>query len=89
MIPKQYQDYMFNENDFLPTDYQVDDPEKLELLKELGALITDDIEKGSPKKLTPNDPEVWALDKLMTKDEVRFMLSFKKKRVVKLLPEQK
>ena len=44
MIPKQYQDYMFNENDFLPTDYQVDDPEKLELLKELGALITDDID---------------------------------------------
>ncbi len=88
MIPKQYQDYMFNENDFLPTDYQVDDPEKLELLKELGALITDDIDKGSPKKLTPNDPEVWALDKLMTKDEVRFMLSFKKKRVNKYAVEE-
>ena len=88
MIPKQYQDYMFNENDFLPTDYQVDDPEKLELLKELGALITDDIDKPSAKKISPNDPEVWTLDKIMTKDEVRFMLSFKKKRVNKYSVEQ-
>ncbi|MCR5795735.1 MAG: FAD-dependent oxidoreductase [Solobacterium sp.] len=88
MIPEQYKDYMFNENDFLPEDYKVEDPEKLELLKKLGCLITDDLKKNSPKKLTPNDPEIWALDKIMTKDEVKFMLSFKKKRVNKYTVDQ-
>lgn len=81
MPNESLKNYMLNEHDFLPEDYHVKDPEKLEMLKKLGALITDRRDKQNWQSITENDPEVWALDKIMTKEEVKFMLSFEKKRV--------
>lgn len=84
MIPTAYQNYMFNENDYFPQDYHVDDPEKLELLKKLVAMISDDLElSGKPDNVTESTPDLWLLDTLLTKEEVTFMLTFKKKRSVK------
>ena len=81
---------MFNENDFLPQDYHVDDPEKLHYLKIAAAMISDDINVlGNPKKIDEKvDPDLWLLDRLLTKEEVKFLCSFKKKRVVKLRLEE-
>ncbi len=84
MIPEKYQNYNFNENDYLPMDYKCDDPEKEELLKKLVLMITSDIELKKVKDVTNDNPEFWALDKLLNKDEVKFMLNFKKVRTVKL-----
>ena len=47
MIPEKYKNYMFNENDYLPQEYHVDDPEKLKYLKIAAAMISDDIRKRS------------------------------------------
>ncbi|MGN0998996.1 MAG: FAD-dependent oxidoreductase, partial [Faecousia sp.] len=84
MIPEKYQNYMFNENDYLPQNYKVSDPEKLPLLKVLANMISDDLALNKPEKISENDPDLWILDILLTKEEVKFMVSFKKKRVVKL-----
>lgn len=73
--------YMLNENDFLPTDYRVEDQEKYEMLKKLGAIITDRRDVKNADSISYNDYEIWALDRIMTKEEVQFMLSFEKKRV--------
>lgn len=81
MRNESLKNYMVGEQDFLPEDYRVEDKEKLELLKQLGAIITDRRDKASPEDITENDPEVWALDMVMNKEEVKFMLSFEKKRV--------
>lgn len=81
MTNESLKDYLVSDKSFLPEDYHVEDPEKLELLKQLGAIITDRRDKTSAEALTENDPEVWALDMIMNKEEARFMLSFEKKRV--------
>ena len=88
MITEKYKNYMFNENDFFNEDYKCEDPEKEKLVKELACLITDDINMRKPDDITPQDPDFWILDRLLTKEQIKFMLTFKKKRVVKLLPEQ-
>lgn len=85
MIPERFQDYFFNDRDYLPETYEVADKEREELIRELAAIITDDIHMGGkPKKISNDEPDYWLLDKLLTTDEVRFMLSFKKKRTAKL-----
>lgn len=81
MANESLKHYMLNENDFVPDEYHVEDSEKLEMLKKLGAIITDRRDKQDWTTIQPNDPEVWALDKIMTKEEVAFMLSFEKKRL--------
>ena len=88
MIPEKLKNYMFNENDFFNEDYKCEDPEKEQLVKELANLITDDIAIRKAADVDVHDPDFWILDRLLTKEQVKFMLSFKKKRVVKLLPEQ-
>ncbi|MBR4445091.1 MAG: FAD-dependent oxidoreductase [Solobacterium sp.] len=53
-------------------------------------MISDDINVlGNPKKIDEKvDPDLWLLDRLLTKEEVKFLCSFKKKRVVKLRLEE-
>ena len=88
MIPEKYKNYMFNDSDYLPQDYHVDDPEKLKYLKIAAAMISDDLDiLNNPKKISINDPDLWLLDRLLTKEEVKMVASFKKKRVVKLFIE--
>ncbi len=88
MIPEKFKNYMFNESDFMPTDYHSEDAEKEALVRKLAFMISDDITFTSEKKISNNDPDFWLLDRLLTKEEVRMMLSFKKKRVVKLSIEE-
>ncbi|MBR4461904.1 MAG: FAD-dependent oxidoreductase [Erysipelotrichaceae bacterium] len=88
MIPEQYKNYMFNETDFFNEEYKCEDPEKEALVKELANMITDDIQIHKAEDVDVHYPDFWILDRLLTKEQVRFMLSFKKKRTVKLLPEQ-
>ncbi len=71
-----------NANDYSQPgkEHHCSDPEKAKLVKKLAKMITDNI----PRKLTgfdENDMDFWILDRLLTKDEVKFMLSFKKRRV--------
>lgn len=88
MSDPAYKNFMVNENDFTPTDYHVEDPEKLQLLRKLGFMITDRRGVNSQEELNENDFEIWALDKLLTKEQVIFMLSFEKKRVKEYTAEE-
>ena len=88
MIPEKYANYMFNENDFFNEDYVMEDPEKHKLVQELACIITDDIGMRKPSDIGPQDPDFWILDRLLTKEQIKFMLTFQKKRVVKLVPEE-
>lgn len=84
MIREDYKNYMFNDSDFLPDDYKCADEEKAKLIKKLVVMITSDMKMALSKKVPENNPEFWLIDRLLEKDEIRFMLSFKKKRTVKL-----
>ena len=85
MIPERFQDYFFNDRDYLPETYEVEDKEREKLIRQLAALITDDLGMaGKPNKISNDEPDFWLLDKLLTTEEVKFMLNFKKKRTVKL-----
>ncbi len=73
---------MTNERDFVQDpNFVPKDLEKDKLLKKLGSMITDRIPKKLPGSMTCQDPEYWALDAVLTKEEVKFLLSFKKTRV--------
>ena len=63
----------------------MDDEEREELIRKLAAMITDDLGmSGHPDKIANDEPDFWLLDKLLTTDEIKFMLNFRKKRTVKL-----
>ena len=70
-----------NERDYPVDGHRCDDPEKAKLVKKLAVLITDSIPRKLPGKMKENHMDFWILDRLLTKDEVKFMLSFKARRV--------
>ncbi len=70
-----------NERDYPVDAHKCDDPEKAKLVKKLAVLITDSIPRKLPGKMKENHMDFWILDRLLTKDEIKFMLSFKKRRV--------
>jgi len=79
---------MVNERDFKQAkDYKPADPEKAKLILKLGTMITDRYLVKYTKTMKMDDPEYWALDSVLTKEEVKFLLSFKKTRVP-YLPEE-
>ena len=81
-------DPMINERDFWQDpNYVAEDPEKEQLVLQLGKLITDRVVKKFGNKLNTRDPEYWMLDRLLEKDEIRFLLNFKKTRVPYSVPE--
>lgn len=88
MIPAKFQDYFFNDNDYLPENYQCESPEKEALIRKVVAMITDDMDLQNPKKIAHDDPDMWLFDRLLSEDELKFLLSFKKKRTVKLKIEE-
>ena len=70
-----------NETDYPVNGHHCDDPEKAKLVKKLAVMITDSIPRKLPGKMKENHMDFWILDRLLTKEEVRFMLSFEKRRV--------
>ena len=49
-------------------------------VKKLALMITDNIPRKLPGGMKENHMDFWILDRLLTKDEVKFMLSFEKRR---------
>ena len=76
-----------NERDYPVTEHKCADPEKAKLLKKLAVMITDNIPRKLPGGMKENLMDFWILDRMLTKDEVKFMLSFKKRRVGKTTKE--
>ncbi len=75
-------DPMINENDYWQDpNYKAADPEKEKLVIELAKLITDRYVKKLTNKINNRDPEYWMLDLILNKEQVIFLLSFKKTRV--------
>lgn len=70
-----------NERDFPQKDFVERDSEKRELVRKLAVMITDNIPRKMPGGMHENHMDFWILDRLLTKDELKFMLSFKKRRV--------
>ncbi len=70
-----------NERDYPVDGHHCDDPEKAKLVKKLAVMITDSIPRKLPGGMKENHMDFWILDRLLTKEEVKFMLSFKKRRV--------
>ena len=84
---KDQKNRMTNGWDFVQAkDYKPSDPEKAKLIIKLGCMITDRMEPKIKHTMTYDDPEYWMLDEVLTKDEVKFMLSFGKTRVSFDLP---
>ncbi|MBQ6519703.1 MAG: FAD-dependent oxidoreductase [Anaerolineaceae bacterium] len=81
-------DPMINEWDYWQDpNYVAEDPEKEKLVKALAEMITNRVVKKLMKKINNRDPEYWMLDMILTKEEVRFLLSFKKTRIPYSVPE--
>jgi len=79
---------MTNERDFKQDpSYVAKDKEKEKLIKKLGEMITDRYKVKLTHSMQVDDPEYWALDAVLTKEEAKFLLSFKKTRV-NYSPEQ-
>lgn len=73
---------MTNERDYKQVHgYTAPDKEKEELIKRLGEMITDRYAVKLTHSMQTDDPEYWALDEVLTKEEAKFMLSFGKTRV--------
>ncbi|MBQ7077774.1 MAG: FAD-dependent oxidoreductase [Lachnospiraceae bacterium] len=73
---------MINENDYWQDqNYVAEDPEKEKLVLQLATLITDRYVKKLTHKINNRDPEYWMLDLILNKEQVKFLLSFKKTRV--------
>ena len=70
-----------NERDYPVDGHRCDDPEKAKLVKKLAVMITDNIPRKLPGGMKENHMDFWILDRLLTKEEVVFLLSFKKRRV--------
>ncbi|MBR4446203.1 MAG: FAD-dependent oxidoreductase [Solobacterium sp.] len=72
---------------FQDPNYTPEDPEKAKLVLKLGNMITDRYLVKYTRTMNYSDPEYWMLDELLTKEEVRVMLSFGKTRMNKDLEE--
>ena len=70
-----------NERDYPIQDHHCDDPIKKKMVMKLARMITDNIPRKLPGAMHENHMDFWILDRLLTKREVAFMLSFKKRRV--------
>ena len=62
-------------------------PEKEKLLIKLAGMITDRYAAKLTHTIKPDDPEVWCLDEVLTKEEVKVMLTFKKNGIMTLYSE--
>lgn len=82
-------DPMVNENDFWPDpDYVPEDEEKAKMILTLATKITDRIPKKLKKSLNYQDPEFWMLDRILSKEQVDFILrGFPKLRTPYSIPE--
>ena len=79
---KEQTNRMVNERDYRPDpNYKPADPEKAKLILKLGTMITDRYLVKYTRTMKYDDPEYWALDAVLTKEEARFLLNFKKTRV--------
>ena len=79
---KEQKNRMTNERDFRQDPHYVaPDKEKEKLVLKLGTMITDRYLVKYTRTMKTDDPEYWALDAVLTKDEVKFLLNFKKTRV--------
>ena len=75
-------DPMINAGDYWQDpNYVAEDPEKEKLVLKLATLITDRYVKKFTGKINNRDPEYWMLDMILTKEQVKFLLNFKKTRV--------
>ena len=91
-MPKKTKDEMrmTNRTDFRPDpNYKSIDKEKEKLVLKLGTMITDRYLIKYTNTMKTTDPEFWALNAVLTKEEVKFLLSFKKTRVPYSLEEIK
>lgn len=78
---KEQKNRMVNERDFRQADgYRPEDPEKAKLILKLGTMITDRYLVKYSHTMNYTDPEYWALDEVLTKEEAKFLLNFKKVR---------
>ncbi len=76
---KEQKNRMTNAWDFVQDpNYKPKDPEKAKLILKLGQMITDRYATKLPGKMSYDDPEYWALDEILTKEEAQFLLNFKK-----------
>ncbi len=79
---KDQKNRMVNERDFRQDpNYVAPDQEKKKLILQLGMMITDRYLVKYSRTMNTDDPEYWALDEILTKEEAKFLLSFKKTRV--------
>ncbi len=73
---------MVNERDFrLDENYVAADPEKEKLMIQFVKMVTSRYVDKLKRNIKGTDPEIFVMDELFTKEQVKFLLSFKKPRV--------
>ena len=78
---KDKKNRMVNERDFRQDPHYVaPDNEKKKLILQLGTMITDRYLVKYSRTMNTDDLEYWMLDEVLTKEEAKFLLSFKKTR---------
>ena len=74
---KEQKNRLTNERDFrADPNRPIADEEKKKLILKLGTMITDRYLQKYTHTLKIDDPEYWALDAVITKEECKFLLSF-------------
>ena len=72
---KEQKNRLTNERDFRQDpNFVSEDKEKEALVLQLGTMITDRYLVKYTKSMKTDDPEFWALNEVLTKEEVRFLL---------------
>ena len=73
---------MTNERDYVQDpNYIAPDAEKEAMILRLIKMVTDRVKDKLRGNITNQDPEYWVFDEVLNKEQVAFMLSFKKTRV--------
>lgn len=73
---------MVNDRDYVQDpNYVAADPEKEKMILRLIKMVTDRLKDKMSGNITNKDPEYWVFDEVLNKEQVAFMLSFKKTRV--------
>ena len=74
---KDQKNRMVNERDFRQDpNYVASDPEKKKLILKLGTMITDRYLVKYSRTMNTDDPEYWALDEVLTKEEAKLLAEY-------------
>ncbi len=85
---KESKKRLVNASDFRQDpNYVPADMEKAKLIKKLALMVTDRGDALVKRKITYDDPEYWFFDRLLNKEQLEFLVTFKSRRIWHFIEE--